>query len=130
MRRRGLAPRASTAGSRYEAKLGPPIFQTLADHWDVPEHLARSWWKALMQAEWSEAAGWRETLIAFHPARQDPRALVTDACPPATVVAVLELLVREHCLHRGTATKIEERLLSHVNAGGRWYRGPGEAWSR
>ena len=123
MPRAWMRPRSSTAGAAYEPRLGPPLLQGLAQAYHLPEHLLRSWWRALCTAQWSEAEAWREALIAFRPDQPQARAVWETACSPAAVLHILELLVAERCLSRQTASQIEERLLPHVDKKGAWYGG-------
>jgi hypothetical protein len=120
MRRRWQAPRNSLKGSRYPVGLGPPLLQALCASWQLPEPLQVHLWRALCQATWSQAAQWRECVLAFHPAHQDARQFVAVACSPLCLVAVLEQLVQEGVLSRPAASQIEERLLTYVDAQGQW----------
>src|SRR5262245_52418887 len=107
MRRRWQRPRNSTRGSRYEPRLGPPLLQAFAQSWGLPEPLVRHWWRALCDAQWSEAAQWRERVIALTPQDACARGFVEVDCSPRVLVGLLELLVREGTLARPTASQIE-----------------------
>jgi len=121
--RRWMQPRTSTPRT-YEAKLGPPIVQAFSKTWGLDESLARHWWRALCESQWSEAVAWREAVIHFSPAQQAAREFVETTCSPSSLVALLELLVQEKVLYRQTASHIELRLLEQVNREGRWYDSP------
>ena len=123
MRRPHPRSRLPSRGAAYEPRLGPPLLQGLAQAYHLPEHLLRSWWRALCAAQWSEAQAWREALIAFRPDQPQARAVWETACSPSAVVHILELLVAERTLTRQAATGIEDVLLPHVGRTGEWQRG-------
>jgi hypothetical protein len=118
--RRFLRPRNSTRGARYPVQQGPPCFQGLCSVLGLPAHVQIAWWRALCAARWSQADAWREQLETFHPAGQDSRAFVEEACSPPVVVELLELLTLEGVLRRQSATAIEEQILAQLDAQGRW----------
>lgn len=120
MRRRWMAPPTSTRGSAYDLRHGPPLLQGLAQAYAVPELLLAQWWRALSQAQWSQASQWREALCRFRPTHPTAQAFWEEACTPTAVVTILEGLVKEGTLYRQTASQIEERLLRHVDAHGQW----------
>ena len=122
--RRWMQPRNALAGSRYEAKLGPPVLVAYGASWHLAEHEKLALWRALCQARWSLASGWRDHLIHFHPEGEDARQFVAVECNPARVVQILENLVREGVLSRETASRIEMKLLRQVTAQGQWVGSP------
>jgi hypothetical protein len=87
-------------------------------------HLMRAFWFALACAEHETAVHFRERLLVF-----ESRPIVTQAATahfwdrhmqPQQLVALIESLVEEERLARQTATAMEDHVLRHVLADGRW----------
>jgi hypothetical protein len=125
MRRRYLRPRNSLKGSRYEGHYGPPLLQTLAEAWGLAPVERAALWRGLCHAAWSETVALREALIRFRPvSREAMHAFLCEVFTPAAVVVCLERLVQEQVLSRQLASRVEERLLRHTGADGRWQPQP------
>jgi hypothetical protein len=114
-----MRPRNSLKGS-YEAQLGPPIIQVMAEAWGLSPPERASLWRALCRATWSETVELREFTIRFSPHQQNARAALDTTLAPPQWVACLERLVQEGVLTRACATRIEEALLRHTGPDGAW----------
>jgi hypothetical protein len=87
--------------------------------------LISAFWFALEHAEGATAVQWRERLLLFE-SRAVPTQAATEAfwdrhMGPQQLVQVIEALVQEERLPREAATRLEEGLLRHVLADGRWH---------
>ena len=102
----------------------PLIFELLCQTWGVSPVQQYFWWRALTQAPGEAVVTWRQLLTDFHPERYDTLALLEQDCGPQRVVGVLELLVEAQCLSRLLASRIEARLLDHINKHGQWVLEP------
>jgi hypothetical protein len=87
--------------------------------WHLPPSEAKAFWWALCRSRYLRPTLLRQQLgLAGH-------MLVTDdclarLCQPALVLAALEALVHEGHLRRAQCTRMEDTILSHVQANGSW----------
>ena len=102
----------------------PLIFELLCQTWGVSPVQQYFWWSALTQAPDEAVVAWRQVLTTFHPERYDTLTLIEQDCCPQRVIGVLWLLVETQCLSRPLASRIEARLLDHINKHGQWVLEP------
>jgi hypothetical protein len=102
----------------------PKIWQLFSTYFGLPPPLSRAWYRALEQAQWSEARTFYQTLIVFE-AR--PAAAIDavvrftqEIATPAAVVGVLERLRQEGVLRPADVRALEELVLARVDREGRW----------
>jgi hypothetical protein len=102
----------------------PALLVCLARCCGMDVGLMRALWWALAHAEGETAVQFRERLLVF-----ESRPIVTQEATehfwdthmqPQQLVALIEALVAEGRLTRGAATTLEDQLLQHVLADGRW----------
>jgi hypothetical protein len=99
----------------------PPVFGTIAQSWDLDDRTTVRLWQAISSSHWSRPAALRLMLGAFHSTGMiGAKTLVHQLCSPRELVTTLEALVQEGRLPRRVASQVEERLLSYVDAQGRW----------
>jgi hypothetical protein len=99
---------------------GPPGWQILNEElWHLSDRDQKTFWWALARAQ-----HWRPTTLRQQIGLVGVVRLTDDAlgrlCLPAVVLATLEALVGERLLERRQCTRIEDVILTHVQANGRW----------
>jgi len=105
----------------------PPFWQFLTRRWlGLSPDLAHTWWNALSRSRWTEARTFHQAVLRYdqHPApAQRPREdklTMSALVAPRDLMRLVEDLVRERCLLRREATKIEDALLRRLDAAGEW----------
>ena len=111
----------------------PMVFALMARFWGLTPAEAKVLWLALARARWSTVVSWRQQLLLYDERRARlpaAKVLLHQTCAPVEVLGVLEQLAREGVLPRRTIAAYEERVLSAVDAAGRWCDHPIPAAAR
>jgi hypothetical protein len=87
--------------------------------WHLPVRDAGTLWGAVCRADYTRPVLLRQQVLLV--GQRGLHALLSRLSTPAVIMAVLEDLVREGCLRRPYATHLEECILAHVQAEGRWH---------
>ena len=102
----------------------PPIFTPLCRACHLSESQARWFWSALWRSRAPGPTQWRRQLLLLHDTH-----VGTVACPPQTVVEVLEALIEEGTLRADVGRAIEENVLCHTDATGAWHGAAGSPYA-
>lgn len=103
----------------------PVLLATLARCAGIPLDLMSACWFAMGHTEDAAAVQFREALVLF-----EAQPIVTAEATtrfwdthmqPWQLIRIIEHLVEEGRLGRAPATVIEDHLLQHVSADGRWH---------
>jgi hypothetical protein len=102
----------------------PVLLGTFATCAGIPLDVMSAFWFAVDHAEGAPAVRFRERLLVFESrpiATPEATGHFWDAhMQPRQLVALIEALVEEGRLARQTATAMEDHVLRHVLADGRW----------
>jgi hypothetical protein len=105
----------------------PKIFTIFTDFWQLDGRMAKGFWQALTQAQWSRAVSLRQCLELFEgrAGSHHPSAvhhLMHEVCGPKEVIIVLEELHSEGLFTRRECTTLQDTILSSVGPTGGWGR--------
>ena len=104
---------------------GPPGWQILNEElWHLSDRDQKTFWWALARAQTWRPVTLRQQIGLVGVVRVTNDCLAR-LCQPAVILAALEALVGEGLLARRQCTQIEDTILGHVQANGRW-QGDGE----